>query len=65
MSDKPGMTEVVCHEIHTGGAPPVRSVPYQIPEKWKEQVREEILALVEQGPVELSCGTSSQEGWVC
>ena len=49
LSDKAGMTEVVCHDICTGHAPPVRSVPHQIPERWTEQVREELLALVELG----------------
>ena len=39
---EPGLTEVVSHCISTGDAPPVRSMAYQIPSKWKEKVREEI-----------------------
>ena len=41
----PGKTEVLLHDIKTGEAPPIRSVPYQIPDKWREQVREEISKL--------------------
>ena len=43
------MTEAVCHDTCTGDVPLVQSVPYQIPKRWRGQVREELLALVEQG----------------
>ena len=40
LCDQPGTTDLVIHEIETGDAPPVKSVPYQIPDKWKEPVRQ-------------------------
>ena len=46
---EPGLTEVVSHCINTGDAPPVRSMAYQIPSKWKEKVREEIEELKQMG----------------
>ena len=46
---EPGLTEVVSHCINTGDAPPVRSMAYQIPGKWKEKVREEIEELKQMG----------------
>ena len=46
---EPGLTEVVGHCINTGDAPPVRSMAYQIPSKWKENVREEIEELKQMG----------------
>ena len=42
-------SEVVSHCINTGDAPPVRSMAYQIPSKWKEKVREEIEELKQMG----------------
>ena len=30
---------MLCHDINTGGSPPICSPPYQIADKWREQVR--------------------------
>ena len=49
LTSVPGKTEVLLHDIKTGEAPPIRSVPYQIPDKWREQVREEISKLSDMG----------------
>ena len=48
LTDKPGKTDILRHDIVTGDAPPVRSVPYQVPMKWKHKFREEIESLVAQ-----------------
>ncbi len=45
LSDSPGHTSVLLHDIDTGQAPPVRSPPYQLPDVWREQVKEEIAGL--------------------
>ena len=49
LTNVPGKTEVLLHDIKTGEAPPICSVPYQIPDKWREQVREEISKLRDMG----------------
>ena len=49
LSDQPGTTDLVTHDIDTGDAPPVKSVPYQIPDRWKEPVRQELMTLKELG----------------
>ena len=49
LTDKPGKTDILRHDIVTGDAPPMRSVPYQVPMKWKDKFREEIESLVAQG----------------
>ena len=48
-SDLPGRTEVCSLVIKTGEAPPIASVPYRIPDRMKEGVRQEIEKLVEMG----------------
>ena len=42
LRDTRGQT-VLLHNVDSGQAPPIRSVPYQQPEVWKEPVKEEIL----------------------
>ena len=39
---KPGLTKDICLSIRTGKHEPVRSHPYRIPPKWKDEVREQI-----------------------
>ena len=39
---KPGLTKDICLSIRTGEHEPVRSHPYRIPPKWKDEVREQI-----------------------
>ena len=48
-SDLPGKTEVCSLVINTGEAPPISSVPYRIPDRMKEGVRQEVGKLVEIG----------------
>ena len=45
LRDDPGETSLVEHAIETGDAPPVRAAPYQLPDKLKEAVWEEIGSL--------------------
>ena len=49
MFDIPGKTDILEHDIHTGDCLPVRSIPYQIPSKWRSQVKEELGMMQEQG----------------
>ena len=49
LSDVPGMTNLLVHDINTGEAPPVRAVPYQVPLKWQEAVKKEVDLLRELG----------------
>ena len=49
LRDEPGETELVEHDIDTGDAQPVRAAPYQLPDKWKDAVREELCSLKELG----------------
>ena len=42
LREEPGETNVLEHEIVTGDVPPMRTAPYQLPEKWCEDVRKEI-----------------------
>ncbi len=54
LSDSPGHSSVLLHDVDTGQAPPVRSPPYQLPDVWREQVKEEIAGLLEQGIIQHS-----------
>ena len=49
LSDTPGRTNLVCHNISTGDAPPVRLPPYRLAHKSQEVLREEIQTLLNQG----------------
>ena len=49
LSDIPGKTDILKHDIRTGDYLPVRSIPYQIPSKWRSQVKEELEKMQEQG----------------
>ena len=60
LSDIPGHTNVLQHEVHTGNSPLVRLPFYQLPEKWREAVEKEIQDLLDGGIVEVStCAWSS------
>ena len=48
-SDLPGRTEVCTLSIQTEGATPISSMPYRIPDRMKEGVRQEVDKLVEMG----------------
>ncbi len=50
---------MVSHCINTGDAPPVRSMAYQIPSKWKEKVWEKIEELKQMAILVLSYSTWS------
>ena len=42
LSPNPGLTDMALLSITTGDNAPVRSHPYRIPPKWKEEVRQQI-----------------------
>ena len=42
LTDEPGRTELLRHDINTGDAPPTGAAPYQIPLKWQEAVKKEL-----------------------
>ena len=44
---KIGKVEGVSHAIETGDHAPVRSAPYRLAPAWRDQLREEVRALVE------------------
>ena len=48
LSDIPAKTDFLKHDIHTGDSLPVRSISYQIPSKWRSQVKEELEKMQEQ-----------------
>ena len=48
-SDVPGKTDVCELVIRTGDSPPIASGPYRVPDRLKEEVKEEIDHLVEMG----------------
>ena len=54
LSNSPGNTSVLLHDVDTGQAPPVRIPPYQLPDVWREQVKEEVAGLLEQGIIQHS-----------
>ena len=54
LSNSPGHTSVLFHDVDTGQAPPVRTPPYQLPDVWREQVKEEVAGLLEQGIIQHS-----------
>ena len=49
LSDVPGMTDILVHDINTGEAPPVRATPYQVPLKWQKAVETELNLLKDLG----------------
>ena len=49
LSDVPGMTDLLVHEINTGEAPPIRAAPYQVPLKWQEAMKRELDLLKDLG----------------
>ena len=49
LSDIPGKTDILKHDIRTSDSLPVRSIPYQIPSKWRSQVKEELEKMQKQG----------------
>ena len=49
LKETPGETSILEHSIDSGDAPPVRAAPYQIPDKWRDAVREEIGTLKQLG----------------
>ena len=42
LCSKPGLTDKISMAIRTGDSEPVRSHPYRIPPKWKEEVKEQL-----------------------
>ena len=50
-TNKPGKTSVCRLVIQTREAPPIASMPYRMPDKLKEGVRQEIDKLIELGVV--------------
>ena len=46
LRDTPGHTNVLLHNVDTGKAPPIGSMLYQLPEVWKQPVKEEIWELL-------------------
>ena len=49
LKETPGETSILDHSIDSGDVPPVRAEPYQIPDKWRDAVREEIGTLKQLG----------------
>ena len=49
LRDTPGYTNILLHNVDTGQAPHIRSVPYQLPEMWNQPVKEEIWELLNLG----------------
>ena len=47
--DEPGMTNVCELDIRTGDNPPIASGPYRVPDRLKQEVKDEIENLVEMG----------------
>ena len=54
LSPDPGRTDVLQLTINTGDSEPVRSHPYRIPPRWKEEVRSEIDKLLALGIIQPS-----------
>ena len=54
LTDKPGRTCILHHEVNTGGSPPIRSAPYQVAERLRESVKKELEGLCEMGILEPS-----------
>ena len=54
LCDTPGKTDRVSLAINTGDASPVRSHPYRIPAKWKEEIRSQIDQLLSLGIIQPS-----------
>ena len=46
LRDTPGHTNILLHNMDTVQAPPIRSIPYQLPEVWTQPVKEEIWELL-------------------
>ena len=54
LSDDPGRTEAALLHIRTGDSLPVRSHPYRVPPKWKDQVKTQLDQLLALGIIEPS-----------
>ena len=54
LSDVPGRTDAMTLSIQTGDLDPVRSHPYRIPPKWREEVRAQIDQLLDLGIIQAS-----------
>ena len=54
LSDKPGRTEVVKMSILTGEAIPIKSHPYRVPPRWRQEVKSQIDQLLKLGIIEPS-----------
>ena len=69
LSPEPGRTDVLKLSINTGVHDPVRSHPYRIPPRWKDELRVEIDKLLALGIIRPSDSPWSsycdcrQEGW--
>ena len=54
LCDTPGKTNAITLSINTGESPPLRSHPYRIPPRWKEEVKVQIDQLLQLGIIEAS-----------
>ena len=54
LCDNPGRTEAITLSINTGEATPIRSHPYRIPPRWKDEVKGQIDQLLELGIIKAS-----------
>ena len=49
LSDRPGKTDLVMHEIDTGSNPPVRKKPYRVPAAKRHLVETEVAKMLQEG----------------
>ena len=54
MSDIPGKTDLIEHDINAGSARPVRQPPYRLPQAYRAAVKEEIEEMLHSGIIEPS-----------
>ena len=54
LSENPGRTEAMTMSIRTGDHEPVRSHPYRIPPRWKDEVKEQVDQLLRLGIIKPS-----------
>ena len=54
MSNTPGKTDVIEHDIETGTARPIRLPPYRLPHAYRDTVKKEISEMLEHGVIEPS-----------
>ena len=54
LKEMPGRTKEITLSIDTAESPPLRSHPYRIPPKWREEVKEQIDQLLGLGIIEVS-----------